>query len=56
MRQYTPTFNRGPRELDRLITSFEYDSVLDEAVRLGLKGFWQKPGCAGTVYTPAFFA
>ena len=55
MRQYTPEFNRSEyRELSRRVTTFEYNSVLDEAVRLGLDGFIQDPDSATTAYTPDF--
>ena len=55
MRQYTPVFNRSQfSELNRSITSFEYDSVVKEAVKCGLKGFTQIKGCETKDYTPDF--
>lgn len=57
MRQYTPEFNRsGLKALDRRVTEFEYRSVVDEAVRLGLDGFTQRRGCATDEMTPDFGA
>ncbi len=53
MSQYTPEFNRSSySELNRRITSFEYDSVLAEAERLGLNGFMQEKGSATSELTP----
>lgn len=55
MRQYTPSFNRSDfRELDRTVTGFEYDSVLGEAEKLGLDGFFQQKGCETNAETPDF--
>ncbi len=55
MRQYTPSFNdSGYPELDRTLTSFEYDSVASEAIRLGLDGFLQERGCETDELTPDF--
>ena len=55
MRQYTPEFNRSEyRELNRRVTSFEYKSVVDEAVRLGLDGFIQDASSATAAFTPDF--
>lgn len=55
MRQYTPEFNRSKyRELNRRVTSFEYKSVVDEAVRLGLDGFTQDASSATAAFTPDF--
>ena len=55
MRQYTPEFNRSEyRELNRRVTSFEYKSVVDEAVRLGLDGFIQDASSATAAFTPNF--
>lgn len=55
MRQYTPQFNRGGSELDRKITSYEYDCVVDRAAMRGLKGYMQARGCESAAYTPIFF-
>lgn len=54
MSQYTPSFNRGPKELDRKVTSFEYNSVVDYAARLGLRGFMQDRSSATDSFTPDF--
>ncbi|MBE5730380.1 MAG: radical SAM protein [Clostridiales bacterium] len=54
MSQYTPEFNVGHIELDRKVTSFEYNSVVEVALRLGIKGFMQERTAADTVYTPQF--
>ncbi len=55
MRQYTPEFNAsGFKELDRRVTSFEYDSVVEEARRLGINGFIQEKGCETSELTPEF--
>ncbi len=55
MRQYTPDF--APPEmktLRRRVTTFEYESVRDEALRLGFDGFSQDAAAATAAYTPAF--
>ena len=55
MRQYTPDF--APPEMKNLrrrITSFEYDSVLAEAVALGFDGYTQEKSSASAAYTPDF--
>lgn len=55
MRQYTPEFNRsGIKSLDRRVTSFEYDKVLERAENLSLEGFMQEKGCADTQFVPNF--
>ncbi len=55
MRQYTPEFNRsGDKTLDRRVTSFEYESVVSEAVKLGLNGFTQSSESASAAFTPDF--
>ena len=55
MRQYTPEFAPGSYpELKRRITSFEYESVLKEALSLGFDGFSQGRSSAQTSYTPDF--
>lgn len=56
MSQYTPN-GACPqwKELNRRITSFEYGSVVDEAVRLGLtRGYMQEKSSAKEEYTPPF--
>jgi putative pyruvate formate lyase activating enzyme len=56
MRQYTPDFapRSAPKCLQRRVTSFEYDTVVAEAERLGFEGFVQEKSSVGTVYTPNF--
>lgn len=42
-------------ELNRRITSYEYDKVVDAAIRLGLtQGFMQEKSSAREEYTPPF--
>lgn len=56
MSQYTP-YVQNPhfKELNRRITTFEYQSVVDEAIRLGLtNGFMQERSSALEEYTPPF--
>jgi putative pyruvate formate lyase activating enzyme len=56
MSQYTPVAGlRGYPELRRRLTTLEYDSVVNEAVRLGLTdGFMQQRDSANTAYIPPF--
>lgn len=55
MRQYTPDFAPDSfPALKRRITSFEYESVLKEALALGFDGFSQDAASAKTIYTPEF--
>jgi putative pyruvate formate lyase activating enzyme len=56
MCQYTPINWAGlPKALLRRVTSLEYDSVVNEAVKLGLtRGYMQKRGSAQKEYTPHF--
>lgn len=56
MSQYTPyKANFKYTVLNRRITTFEYESVINEAVRLGLdKGFMQERSSAKEEYTPPF--
>ncbi len=64
MRQYTPDFLKEylsgggcadvPKSLLRRVTAFEYQSVLDEAVRLGFDGYTQEKESAVKTYTPDF--
>lgn len=57
MSQYTPDFAMDTpyRQLHRRVTSFEYDSVLAEAQRLGFAGNFQARSSADASYTPDFF-
>ena len=55
MHQYTPDFLKGDfPELSRKVTTFEYNSVLKVAKKLGFNGFSQDRASADTVYTPDF--
>jgi putative pyruvate formate lyase activating enzyme len=56
MSQYTPYVrNQEYPELNRRITSYEYDKVVDAAIRLGLtQGFMQEKSSAREEYTPPF--
>lgn len=61
MSQYTPEFftlpdNPSPavKKLTRRITSFEYNFVADEAIRLGFDGYMQERSSASGKYTPEF--
>ena len=58
MSQYTPDFFAGcsdeklDRSLKRRLTTFEYNSVADLALRLGFSGFGQERDSAQKKYTP----
>lgn len=60
MAQYTPDFLPAAEEDDkfrsirRKITTYEYNCVRDEAVRLGLDGFMQERSSATSRFTPDF--
>lgn len=55
MAQYTPEFlEDGFPELNRRITTFEYNKVLKEAVGLGFTGYFQERESATSSYTPEF--
>lgn len=55
MAQYTPEFLRGDfPELSRRITTYEYQKVADEALRLGFDGFFQERDSATDAFTPDF--
>ncbi len=64
MRQYTPDFLKEtieakptiefPKALYRRVTEFEYQSVVDEAVRLGFDGYTQEKDSAVKAFTPVF--
>lgn len=58
MSQYTPDFaikaDTKHKELRRAITSFEYSSVSERAISLGLDGFFQEKSSATSDYTPDF--
>ncbi len=57
MAQYTPEFLEPVetyKKIRRRITSFEYNTVLDEAKRLGFDGYSQERTSATRKYTPDF--
>ena len=56
MRQYTPEFATDAKDpnLHRRVTTFEYESVLDHAVKLGFTGFCQSGSSASSDFTPVF--
>ena len=54
MRQYTPDFATEDCDLKRRVTSFEYESVLNRAIDLDLKGFFQDKESAVSSFTPKF--
>lgn len=55
MRQYTPTEAcMAYPEINRRLTTFEYQKVVDRAAELGFDGFIQEAGSAVHDYTPAF--
>lgn len=55
LRQYTPDFNKtGDKNLDRRITSLEYNRVLNAARAAGLKGYMQDRASASAAFTPSF--
>ena len=56
MSQYTPFYRSADYpEINRRITSYEYNKVVDTAIDLGLtEGFMQERSSAKEEYTPAF--
>ena len=56
MSQYTPFFRAKEHpEINRRLTTYEYEKVLDKAVSLGLvNGFMQEKSSAKEEYTPPF--
>ncbi|MBQ9759802.1 MAG: radical SAM protein [Clostridia bacterium] len=56
MSQYTPAFavDTPYRELHRRVTTFEYESVANEAIGLGFSGNLQARTSANAEYTPDF--
>ncbi len=55
MRQYTPCYDavKFP-EINRKLTTFEYDKVVSHCADLGLEGFTQEKGCENLDMTPDF--
>lgn len=55
MSQYTPNKNCASfKELNRKITTYEYEKVSDYAVSCGFKGFFQDRKSASDIYIPDF--
>lgn len=56
MSQYTPDFalDSEYKNLHRRVTTFEYQSVCGEALRLGFSGFFQDKNSSCADYTPDF--
>ena len=55
MSQFTPTENcKNYPEINRRVTTFEYNSVAEYALSLGLDGFMQERSSAKEEYTPPF--
>lgn len=55
MSQYTPFYKACEhKEINRRVTTFEYERVLNEAVKLGFKGYMQERTSAKEEYTPVF--
>lgn len=55
MSQYTPTYkSKNYPEINRKITTFEYNSVLNEIIKLNLNGYTQNKASASAEYTPDF--
>ncbi len=54
MRQFTPEFASPDCDLKRRVTAFEYNSLLNLAISLGLDGYFQDASSAVSSFTPAF--
>lgn len=56
MSQYTPEFYKGDeyKNLKRRVTTYEYNCVLKEAIKLGYDGYFQSRDSANKKYTPSF--
>lgn len=55
MRQYTPCYRaQDYPELNRRLTTFEYEKVTELCAGLGFEGFTQQKGCETMEYTPDF--
>jgi len=55
MSQYTPYYKSCEfPEINRRISTFEYNKVLDKAISLGVKGYMQEKSSAKEEYTPDF--
>ena len=55
MRQYTPCFKaKDIKKLDRRLTTFEYNKVIDACIDMGIEGFMQEKGCESFEMRPEF--
>ncbi|MGN0695489.1 MAG: radical SAM protein [Oscillospiraceae bacterium] len=55
MSQYTPCYRSCEfREINRRLSTFEYEYVLDKAIGLGLDGYMQDKSSADSGFTPDF--
>ena len=55
MRQYTPCYDAEKfPEINRKLTTFEYEKVVDHCADIGLEGYMQKKGCENLDMTPDF--
>lgn len=55
MRQYTPCYEAEKfPEINRRLTTFEYEKVTEKCAELGLDGFMQSKGCDTLEMTPEF--
>ena len=55
MSQFTPTENcKNYPEINRRVTTFEYNRVAEHAAKLGFRGFMQERSSAKEEYTPPF--
>ena len=55
MRQYTPCYGAEKfPEINRKLTTFEYDKVVEHCADIGLEGFMQEKGCENLDMTPDF--
>lgn len=55
MSQYTPFYHsENYKEIDRRISTFEYNSVVNKSLEMGLKGYMQEKSSAKEEYTPTF--
>jgi putative pyruvate formate lyase activating enzyme len=56
MSQYTPDFAQSCafENLHRRVTTLEYESVLNEAMKLNFDGFYQDRASATAAFTPSF--
>lgn len=55
MSQFTPFYRSSAfPEINRRVSTFEYNTVVDRAVSLGLQGYMQEKSAAKEEYTPLF--